>query len=71
MHSLWAPLMTSCIYPGKHVNVSFSNKERQNITSKRKKKELETPTRPPSEISTEKWVDKSQCGNTKQIIKGP
>lgn len=47
IHSLWAPLRTSCIFPRKHVNVSFSNKERQNIISKRKKKELETPTPPP------------------------
>lgn len=72
IRSLWAPLMTSCIFPRKHVNVSFSNKERQNIISKRKKKELETPTPPtPSEITIEKRVDKSQCGKTKQIIKDP
>lgn len=44
IRSLWVLLMTSCVYPGKHVNVSFSNKERQNIPSKRIKSELETPT---------------------------
>lgn len=44
IRSLWAPLTTSCIFPRKHVNVSFSNKERQNIISKR------NPYPPPTQV---------------------